>query len=71
MQNLTPANGTEVASYPLNPSAGLFDAVMQEGHQLVEALHAQVQAPAPVADKLDNVPTFSPSFSPAPSGPRR
>lgn len=74
MRNLTPANGTEVATYPLNPSAGFFDAVMQEGHQFVEALQAQVLAPAvPLenAEKLDNVPSFSPSFAPAPPKPRR
>lgn len=69
MQNLTPANGTEVQSYPLNPTAGLFDAVMAEGHQLVDAFRTQMQQ-AP-AEKLDHVPGFSPSFSPAPSGPRR
>lgn len=64
MQNLTPANGIDVATFKAEPKASILDLVMEEGHQIVEALRAQPAA-APV-EKLDNTPSFQPTAS----GPR-
>lgn len=64
MQNLAPANGTEVVAFSAMPGGSFLDVFVNEmtaeGHQIVEALRSQpVQAPAP-KESYDNVPSFAP-----------
>ena len=72
MQNLAPANGTEVAAYNATPGGSFLDTFVNElaaeSHQFADALRAQVAQPPVVEEKLDNVPSFAPGGM---SGPRR
>lgn len=61
MQELTPANGTEVANYASAPSSSMFDIVMDDARDLAEGFRAAVKATPSVAkETLDNTPTFAP-----------
>jgi len=71
VQNLAPANGTQVSPYSAAPGGSFLDVFVNEmaaeGHQIVDALRAAPQAPA-AQETYDNVPSFAPGGS---SGPRR
>ena len=72
MQNLAPANGTEVAAYNATPGGSFLDTFVNdlaaEGHQIADALRAPAPQPAIAEERLDNVPSFAPGGM---SGPRR